>query len=126
MKKILVIEDNASIRENTKELLELNGFEVCTANNGSEGIDLATKQNPDIVLCDIHMPQVTGFEVFKTMKANPKLAQTLIIFMSASVQHSEKSEAMQLGIDGFIEKPFTEQNLINTIKTVIGNRNKSE
>ena len=126
MRKILVIEDDASIRENTKELLELNDLEVHTASNGREGLDLIVKHSFDLVLCDIHMPNVSGYDVFKQMKSNPQLCKIAIVFMSASVQHTEKAEAMQLGIDGFIEKPFNEKNLLSTINSVIGEDKKSE
>jgi CheY-like chemotaxis protein len=120
MRKLLVIEDDISIRENTKELLELNGFEVLTANNGQEGLNLIDLHNFDLVLCDIHMPKVTGYDVFNKMKDDPRLKKVRIIFMSASVQHTEKAEAMKMGIDGFIEKPFNEQSLLGTINSVIG------
>jgi CheY-like chemotaxis protein len=119
MKKILVIEDNVSIRENTKELLELNGFEVATAKNGQDGLGLIAQNNFDLILCDIHMPQVNGYDVFNKMKSDPQLSKIAIVFISASVQHTEKSEAIKMGIDGFIEKPFSEDDLLKTIKSVI-------
>ena len=126
MRKLLVIEDDASIRENTKELLELNGLKVHTASNGREGLDLIDQHTFDLVLCDIHMPQVSGYDVFKAMKEDAQLSKIAIVFMSASVQHTEKAEAMKLGIDGFIEKPFNEKNLLSTINSVLGDGTKSE
>lgn len=123
MHKILIIEDNAAIRDNTEELLELNGFEVFTTNNGHKGIELLEEHKIDLILCDIHMPEVSGFEVFRELKKNDSWKEISFIFISASVQHFEKAKALHMDIDGFIEKPFTEKKLTTTINSIINNNN---
>ncbi len=120
MKKILVIEDNNSIRENIIELLELNDFNVHATGNGNEAFGLMQAHDFDLVLCDIHMPQVSGYEVLEQTKSNAKLKSVPFIFISASVQYKEKEQALKMGIEGFLEKPFNEKTLMDTVNKVIG------
>jgi CheY-like chemotaxis protein len=115
MRRVLLIEDDHDIRENTTEMLELSGFEVVIATNGEEGVQELTKVRPDVILCDIKMPQLDGYSVLTKFKEIKEIAHVPFIFFSASVERKEVEEAFALGIDGYIRKPFDYDELINTI-----------
>lgn len=119
MKTILLIEDNHNIRENTCELLELEGYKVISAMNGSNGITLAEEKKPDIILCDIWMPETNGYEVFNTLKNNPATAQIPFIFLSASVEKKEVEEGLGMGAHGYIKKPFQAEELFDTVASCL-------
>lgn len=115
MKTVLIIEDNQEIRENTSEILELTGLNVITSDNGSSGIAMAINRRPDIILCDIMMPGLDGYEVIKQLKGNPITALIPFIYVTASGEKSEVKMAMELGASGYIRKPFDAKELTETI-----------
>lgn len=115
MKTVLVIEDNLDIRENTAEMLELEGFDVITAEDGQEGLELAIKHCPAVILCDIMMPKLNGYEVLKQLKENEKTLNIPFIYASASVEKKEVKHAMQLGADAYIRKPFDLNELMELV-----------
>jgi CheY-like chemotaxis protein len=113
---ILVIEDNDDIRENTTELLELEGYKVITAIDGNAGITLAKAQLPDIILCDIMMPEANGYQVCETLKDTPSTASIPFIFISASVEKKAIDEGLSLGAVEYIQKPFDPKELFDALK----------
>lgn len=117
MKTILIIEDDAALRENTAELLELSNYEVITAPNGKIGIEKATSEMPDIVVCDIMMPEVDGYGVLAALSQNPKTTQIPFIFLSARTEHKEIRKGMDMGADDYLTKPFEEEELISAIES---------
>jgi CheY-like chemotaxis protein len=119
MKTALIIEDNLEIRENTSELLELAGYNVVTANNGAEGIKAASIKFPDVILCDIMMPQTNGYEVLQVLKDNPVTAQIPFIYVTASAEKKEVNLAMEMGADGYVRKPFDVRELMDAIEKVM-------
>lgn len=119
MKTILVIEDNSDILENTTELLELASYKVRNAKNGKEGIDEAIKSKPNLILCDIMMPETDGYEVLQQLKKNPATKSIPFIFVTASVEKKEVHAAMEMGADGYLKKPFESEDLINLIRSFI-------
>ncbi|THU39646.1 response regulator [Niastella caeni] len=116
MKKILVIEDNAGIRENVTEILELANYKVFTAEDGKTGIELALQEKPDLILCDVMMPQLDGFGVLHLLHKNPAIRNTPFIFMSARAERSEMRKGMELGADDYITKPFEKTELLQAIE----------
>jgi DNA-binding response OmpR family regulator len=116
MKKVLVIEDNADILENTAEILELSNYQVFTAINGKVGVEQAIAHKPDIILCDIMMPELDGYGVLHVMQKNPDLQNIPFIFLTARSEPSEIRKAMSLGADDYIPKPFDPTDLLNTIE----------
>jgi CheY-like chemotaxis protein len=117
MKKILVIEDNDLIRENTAELLELSHYEVFTAMEGKTGFDLAKEYRPDLILCDLLMPKTDGQKFLALAKEDEIVKHIPIIFFSAgSAQAIQKD--LVLHADGFLKKPFSEQDLLSTIDRI--------
>jgi len=116
MRTVLVIEDNRDIRENTSEILELAGYAVLCAENGREGIQMAVESVPDIILCDIMMPEVSGYEVLKSLKGDKGAASIPFIFVTASGEKSEVELAMNMGANGYVRKPYDAKDLLEMIK----------
>ncbi|TCJ19078.1 response regulator [Flaviaesturariibacter flavus] len=117
MKKILLIEDNPEVRENTAELLELCHYRVVTASNGKEGITEALQVKPDLIICDIMMPELDGYGVLHLVQRNPELQQTPFIFLTARTEQSEVRHGMSLGADDYITKPFDTTDLLRTVES---------
>jgi two-component system sensor histidine kinase/response regulator len=115
--KILVIEDTQSIRDEIFDILSFEGMEVFIAENGQEGIDLANKCEPDLILCDIMMPVKDGYEVFNEVKHNADLKNTPFIFLTAKSTKDNIRQGMILGVDDYITKPFSIDLLLDSIKT---------
>jgi CheY-like chemotaxis protein len=117
MKKILIIEDNDEIRENTAELLELSSYEVIVAENGRVGFKLAQKNPPDLILCDMMMPETDGREFLKLAKSDPVVSGIPLIFFSADSLYPDILEGLVKAANGYLQKPFTEEQLLSTIKS---------
>ena len=115
MKTILIIEDNSDIRENFSEMLELKGYGVLVAVNGKIGLDLAKEKKPDIILCDILMPEMDGYNVFSGLKDNPDTMDIPFIFITGSTEKKEVEMGLGIGADGYISKPFDEVELFEKI-----------
>ncbi|MDV7139803.1 response regulator [Maribacter sp. TH_r10] len=117
MKKILLIEDNKDVRENTADILELHNFEVLTAENGLTGIEMAKKHLPDLILCDIMMPLKDGYDVLEDLGNTTKTKGIPFIFLTAKSDRTDFRKGMNLGADDYLTKPFEEHELIEAIKT---------
>lgn len=117
MRTVLVIEDNHEILENTIEILELEGYKTITASNGKIGIQQAFEKIPDVILCDIMMPEADGYEVLYSLKQNPETADIPFIFLTASVERKEVQAGFDMGAKGYIRKPFDSEELFNTIES---------
>lgn len=115
MAKILIIEDNADVRENIAEILELAGHETDTAENGKIGVEQALDHTPDLILCDVMMPELDGFGVLKIISKNPKTADIPFIFLTAKTEQSDFRKGMGLGADDYITKPFDDTELLEAI-----------
>jgi CheY-like chemotaxis protein len=116
MKRILIIEDNAAIRENTAELLELNRFSVLTAENGQAGFELAKTSVPDVILCDMMMPDTDGQQFLKLVKEDNITANIPLVFFSAGSLAPEIQEQLVAGKDDYLKKPFTEEDLLRAVR----------
>jgi len=116
MKKILLIEDNKEIRENTAEILDLANYRVFTAENGKVGVEMALKENPDLIICDIMMPVLDGYGVLHLINKNPKVQHTPFIFLSAKAEKMEIRKGMSLGADDYITKPFDGTELLDAVE----------
>lgn len=117
MKKILLIEDNLEIRENTAEILELDGFEVITAENGKIGVEKALENVPDLIICDIMMPVLDGYGVLHLLSKNAKTEGIPFIFLTAKADRGDFRRGMEMGADDYITKPFEETELLNAIES---------
>jgi len=117
MKTILLIEDDLALRENTAELLELSDYTVITAPNGRIGIEKAKEDLPDIIVCDIMMPEVDGYGVLEAMALDSSTQHIPFIFLSAKTEHKEVRRGMDLGADDYLTKPFDEEELLSAIES---------
>ena len=117
MKKILVIEDNAEVRENLAEILELSGYEVLSAEDGKVGVEVALKELPDLVLCDVMMPKLDGFGVLNILSKKSTTADIPFVFLTAKTEKSDFRRGMNLGADDYITKPFYKDELLAVIET---------
>ena len=124
MEKILVVEDSQSIRETLQEILELAGYNVITACNGKIGFDLILKNQPDLVLCDVNMPELGGFELLETV--NQRFKNEIIplfLFLTAKVEAENLRYGMSLGADDYIFKPFASSDILKTVRLRLDRRN---
>ncbi len=117
MKTILLIEDDTALRENTAELLELSDYKVITSPNGKVGIVKAKEEKPDIIVCDIMMPEVDGYGVLEALANDKTTNQIPFIFLSAKTEHKEIRKGMDLGADDYLTKPFDEEELLSAIES---------
>ena len=117
MKKILLIEDDIVVRENTAELLELSNYEVITAANGKIGVIEAKRHLPDIIVCDIMMPELDGYGVLNVLSKQKDTKQIPFIFLSAKTERSDIRKGMDMGADDYLTKPFDESELISAIES---------
>ncbi len=115
-KKILLIEDNAELRENTVEILELANFDVLSAENGKIGVDIAIKEKPDLIICDIMMPVLDGYGVIHLLGLNEETKHIPFIFLTAKTEKSDFRKGMEMGADDYITKPFDDVELLRAIE----------
>ncbi len=94
MKSILVIDDNQDIRENTAEILEMGGYKIFTAENGKKGVELALKEKPDVIVCDIMMPELDGYGVLHLLRKNPESQNIPFIFLTAKTERTDFRKGM--------------------------------
>jgi CRP/FNR family transcriptional regulator, polysaccharide utilization system transcription regulator len=123
--KILIIEDNRDVRENLSEILTLSGYETFTASNGKEGVQAALSQTPDLILCDIMMPELDGYGVLRILSKNETISNVPFIFLSAKTEMGDVRRGMTLGADDYITKPFDDVELLDTIEVRLQKRKNS-
>src|SRR4051812_9613100 len=116
MKKILIIEDNLEVRENTAEIIELSNYKVITAENGKVGVELALKELPDLIVCDIMMPVLDGYGAYHLLSKHKETASIPFIFLTAKSEKSDFRKGMEMGADDYITKPFDGIELLNAIE----------
>ena len=119
MKSVLIIEDNNDIRENTAEILELAGYKTFTAENGKKGVDIASREKPAVIVCDIMMPELDGYGVLHLLRKNVETQHIPFIFLTAKTERSDFRKGMEMGADDYITKPFEDIELLNAIEVRI-------
>ncbi|MDF1676776.1 MAG: response regulator [Vicingaceae bacterium] len=123
MKKILLIEDDQVMRENIAELITLTGYEVEVAENGMIGIEKTTSFKPDLIICDIMMPELDGYGVLYILSQKPETASIPFIFLTAKSEKDDLRKGMELGADDYLFKPFDSTELIRAIKSRLKKHN---
>lgn len=116
MKTILVIEDIKGMRENITEILHLAPYKVVQAANGKEGVELARKTHPDLVLCDIMMPELDGYGVLHILGNDPNLSNIPFLFLTAKIEPSDFRLGMNMGADDYLTKPFDDLSLLTAVE----------
>lgn len=117
MRKILLIEDNEIIRENVAELLELSNYQIFSAENGKTGVQIALREIPDLIICDIMMPLLDGYGILHMLQKNDSTKNIPFIFLTAKTENTDIRKGMELGADDYITKPFNETDLLNAIES---------
>jgi DNA-binding response OmpR family regulator len=122
MNKILLIEDNTELRENTSEILSLASYAVTSAENGKAGVDIAIREKPDLIVCDIMMPELDGYGVLQILSKNTETCNIPFIFLTAKTEKTDIRKGMNLGADDYLIKPFDDIELLNAIDTRLRKR----
>lgn len=126
MKTILIIEDNTDIRESCAEILELSGYKVLNANNGKQGIELAVRHKPDLILCDIMMPEMDGYGVLYLLGKNNDTAGIPFIFLTSKTDRVDFRKGMEIGADDYLTKPFDDMDLLHAIEIRINKHQRQQ
>ncbi|PTQ98214.1 CRP-like cAMP-binding protein [Mucilaginibacter yixingensis] len=126
MKTILIIEDNTDIRESTAEILTLADYRVLEADNGRTGVDLATQHKPDLILCDIMMPELDGYGVLYLLSKNTDTMNIPFIFLTAKAERVDFRKGMEMGADDYLTKPFDDLELLNAIESRLAKKQRQE
>jgi DNA-binding response OmpR family regulator/DNA-binding CsgD family transcriptional regulator len=126
MTKILIIEDTDQLRENIADILELEGFEVFHAADGYAGVKLAREHFPDLILCDIVMPGMSGYDVIQLLKSEERLLAVPFIYITALSERNDFRKGMDLGADDYLVKPFTINELLSAINIRLKKQNSVE
>ena len=120
MAKILIAEDERDIRDLIAFTLQFAGYTVITANNGEEAVELTQREIPDLVLTDVRMPKMTGYEACKLIKANPSTRHIPVVFLSAKGQEAEVQTGLDAGGDEYLLKPFAPDQLTRKVAEILG------
>jgi len=116
MHKILVIEDEPQMRRNILTVLDMEGFDALGAENGRLGLEMIHTHKPDLILCDVMMPELDGYGVLKALRADPATAETPFVFLTAKGERGDFRAGMNLGADDYLTKPVVLDDLLKTIR----------
>lgn len=119
MPRILVAEDEKDIRELIAFTLRFAGFDVLLATNGAEAVEVAEAEKPDLVILDVRMPKMSGYEACRRLKENPQTALLPVVFLSAKGQDSEIQQGLESGAEEYILKPFAPDELIQQVRDIL-------
>ncbi|WKZ51861.1 MAG: response regulator [Anaerolineales bacterium] len=119
MAKILIAEDEPDIRELVAFTLRFAGYEVIAASNGEEAVQMASRENPDLILMDVRMPRMTGYDACRLIKQDSKLKDTPVVFLSAKGQESEIQTGLDVGAEEYLLKPFAPDQLTDRVKAIL-------
>jgi DNA-binding NarL/FixJ family response regulator len=126
MTKILVIEDQPQMRKNLATILEMENFEVALAADGRSGIELARNSRPDIIICDVMLPELDGYGVLEQLRADPATATLPFVFLTAKGDKTDIRNGMNLGADDYLTKPVSREDLLNAIRVRLERRRAHE
>jgi DNA-binding response OmpR family regulator len=121
-KKILIADDNEHIRESLSSILEDEGYAMWTAKDGAEALRKVREVAPDILILDITMPEMSGYEVCQTIKSDPDLKKTFVLMLSAKGQATEQERGKEVGADEYFVKPFSPSELVTRIRNILGDQ----
>lgn len=119
MRRILIVDDEPNIVMTLDYALQKKGYKVFIARDGFEALEIADREVPDLVLMDIMMPEMDGYEAFEKLKTNEKLNNTKLIFLSAKNKQSDIEKGLEMGADDYITKPFSIKKIIKTVEEIL-------
>ena len=120
MKTILIVEDNAKNMKLARDILQHHGYATLEAANGLDGVALALKHRPDLVLMDIQLPDINGFQAFARLRADPGCATTPVVAWTASVTPGDRHRITEAGFDAFVGKPMNMKELLGVVRRLLG------
>src|SRR5262245_38582927 len=126
MPRILIIEDESQTRENLALILRMEGFDVLMAHNGRAGVEIARRERPDLILCDIMMPELDGYGVLREIRADAGTLSTPLVFLTAKGARRDLRLGMELGADDYLSKPVSVEELLGAIRARLGRRHETE
>lgn len=115
MSTILIVDDTQMLRDYIAECLSFEGYNAVTARNGADGVHLATQNPPDLIICDVMMPGLSGYDVLEKLRSQPTTAEIPFIFLTALASHQDKQEGLRLGVSDYLTKPFSYDDLMTAI-----------
>lgn len=118
--KVLIVDDEPNILLSLDFLMKKNGFQVFLARNGQEALESAHEHIPNVIILDIMMPDVDGYEICKTLKSDTKFNHTKILFLSAKSKESDIAKGLEIGADAYMTKPFVNKILLEKVKELVG------
>jgi DNA-binding response OmpR family regulator len=119
-KRILIVDDEPYIVIPVEFLMRREGYEVTVARDGEAGLEAIRSDPPDLVILDVMMPKLNGFEVCEAVRADPALASVRILMLTAKGREAEKKKGLELGADAYIPKPFSTHELVETVRSLLG------
>lgn len=122
MQKILIAEDEPDILELITFTLQFGGFEVIPTSNGEDALEMTRKEKPDLVLLDVRMPRMTGYDVCKYIKSENEFRKTPVVFLSAKSQEAEVNTGLDLGATDYILKPFAPDYLLDRLRHILSHQ----
>lgn len=126
MKKILVVEDEMETRENLVLMLEMEGFKAFSASNGRKGVEVAKRELPDVILCDVSMPELDGYGVLEAVRADEKTISIPFIFLTAKGDKKDLRAGMNLGADDYLTKPASAEDVLGAINARLDRHQEKE
>lgn len=122
---MLIIDDNLELLENTAEVLQVNGYRVISAYNGEQGIKMAKEGYPDLILCDIMMRVVDGYDVLSAVRRDRKASKIPFVFLTAKAEKTDIKKGLEAGADGYLVKPYTMDALMKIVSNTLLNKVKA-
>ncbi|MEC7264273.1 MAG: response regulator [Bacteroidota bacterium] len=119
MKKILIVDDEPNIVMSLEYAFKKKDFGVFIARDGTEALEIAEREIPDLILLDVMMPQMDGYETLKRIRENDKLSQTKVVFLSAKSKEKDIEKGLEMGADGYMTKPFSIKKIISDVEEMI-------
>jgi DNA-binding response OmpR family regulator len=126
MPRVLVVDDDPQVLKLLRLNFEMEGYDVLSASNGAEALELVRADSPDAVVCDVMMPEIDGLEVVRRLRAHPDTAALPLVVVSAKAQRDDVKEGLRLGADAYVTKPFDPSELIEVVGDLLSKRGKSK
>ena len=120
MKKLLIVDDEDGLRSLVRMTLDSEGYQILEAQEGGHALELARAHHPDLVLLDVMLPDLSGFEICRQIKSDPLMASTTVLMLTAKAQESDLGEAEAAGADGYFVKPFSPIALMQRVESILG------
>jgi chemosensory pili system protein ChpA (sensor histidine kinase/response regulator) len=117
--QVLIVDDSLTVRRVTSRMLTREGFEVAVARDGIEALALLETQDPDVILLDIEMPRMDGFEFMRTIRRDPRFVHTPVVMITSRAAEKHRALARELGVDLYLGKPFQEQELLSSLRQML-------